>query len=66
MPYFPPFIDSLVLTNGLRGNISLKSLIPRLYGVGNRELLAIAGAFREDKGSELWPRCERRHVGRHL
>jgi hypothetical protein len=46
-------IDNFVLANGLRGNSRLKSLIPRISGnpdVGNREVLAIAGALRENKG----------------
>jgi hypothetical protein len=46
-------IDNFVLANGLRGNSSLKSLIPRIsYSPenGNQELLAIAGALKENKG----------------
>jgi hypothetical protein len=46
-------IDNLVLANGLRGNCRLKSLILRLSDnadVGNQELLAFAGALRENKG----------------
>jgi hypothetical protein len=46
-------IDNFIIANGLRGNSSLKSLTPRIsYSPenGNRELLAIAGALRENKG----------------
>jgi hypothetical protein len=46
-------IDNVVLANGLRGNSSLKSLRPRLSINAenwNRELLAIAGALKENKG----------------
>jgi hypothetical protein len=46
-------IDNFVLANGLRGNISLKSLKLRIFSnhdVGNQELHAIAGALRENKG----------------
>jgi hypothetical protein len=46
-------IDNIVLANGLRGNSRLKSLKPRRsnnYEVGNREVLAIAGALKENKG----------------
>jgi hypothetical protein len=46
-------IDNVVLANGLRGNSRLKSLRPRFSsnrGVGNQELLAIAGAVKENKG----------------
>jgi hypothetical protein len=46
-------IDYSVLADGLRGNSRLKSLTTRSLGnleVGNRELLAIAGALRENKG----------------
>jgi hypothetical protein len=46
-------IDNFVLANGLRGNSRLQSLIPRLsYSdvVRSREILAIAGALRENKG----------------
>jgi hypothetical protein len=46
-------IDNSVLTDGLRGNSRLKSLTPRISrdrGVGNQEVLAIAGALRENKG----------------
>jgi hypothetical protein len=46
-------IDNFVLANGLRGNSSLKILRPRILsssGNGNQELLAIAGALRENKG----------------
>jgi hypothetical protein len=46
-------IDSFVLADGLRGNSSLKSLKPRFSrsaGVANRQVLAIAGALRENKG----------------
>jgi hypothetical protein len=49
-------IDNLVLANGLRGNSSLRSLIPR-FGDGNREVLAIADALKENKGLvdlDLW------------
>jgi hypothetical protein len=47
------FIDNFVLANGLRGNSRLKSLTPYLPSnleVGIRDLLAIAGALRENKG----------------
>jgi hypothetical protein len=47
-------IDNSVLANGLRGNSRLKSLKPRRNsGSGeacNREILAIAGALKENKG----------------
>jgi hypothetical protein len=45
-------IDNVVLAKGLRGNSRLKSLRPCLsYGdQGDQELLAIAGALRENKG----------------
>jgi hypothetical protein len=46
-------VDNFVLANGLRGNSRLKSLIPRISnnrGLGNREVLAFAGALRENKG----------------
>jgi hypothetical protein len=45
--------DNLVLAVGLRGNSRLKSLNPRISRSpedGNRDLLAIAGALRENKG----------------
>jgi hypothetical protein len=54
-------IDNLVLANGLRGNSRLKTLTPCLSDnveVRNREILAIAGALRENKGLVkliLWP-----------
>jgi hypothetical protein len=53
-------IDNFVLANGLRGNNRLKSLTPRVssdHDVGNREVLAIAGALKENKGLvklDLW------------
>jgi hypothetical protein len=46
-------IDNLVLANGLRGNSRLKSLTPCIsynFEIGNRELLEITGALRENKG----------------
>ena len=46
-------IDNIILADGLRGNTNLKLLNPRFSGdieVCNRELLAIAGALRENKG----------------
>jgi hypothetical protein len=46
-------IDILVLADGLRGNSRLKSLRPRFSGnleVRDREVLAIAGALRENQG----------------
>jgi hypothetical protein len=46
-------IDNFVLADGLRGNSCMKSLNPRFSNnleVGNREVLAIAGALRENKG----------------
>jgi hypothetical protein len=45
-------IENFVLANGLRGNSSLKSLTPNLncHVNGNQEVLAIAGALRENKG----------------
>jgi hypothetical protein len=46
-------IDNFVLADGLRGNSRLKSLRPRFSGsqeARNREILAIAGALRENKG----------------
>jgi hypothetical protein len=54
-------IDNSVFADGFRGNSRLKSLTlhpsARNLEVGNRELLAIAGALRENKGLvelELW------------
>jgi hypothetical protein len=41
-------IDNSVIANGLRGSSRLKSL--RNFGVGNREVLAIASALKENKG----------------
>jgi hypothetical protein len=46
-------IDYSVIANGLRRNSRLKSLKTKLYenqDVGNREVLAIADALRENKG----------------
>jgi hypothetical protein len=46
-------IDYSVFANGLRGNSRLKSFSPHNSGnpeVGNQELLAIAGALRENRG----------------
>jgi hypothetical protein len=46
-------MDNFSLANGLRGNSRLKSLRPRISinrDAGNRELLAIAGALRENEG----------------
>jgi hypothetical protein len=46
-------IDNFVLVDGLRGNRRLKIWTPRLSNnsdVGNQELVAIAGALRENKG----------------
>jgi hypothetical protein len=46
-------IDNSVLVNGLRGNSRLQKLRPRFSNNpedGNRELLAIAGSLRENKG----------------
>jgi hypothetical protein len=46
-------IDNSVLANGLRGNSRLKSFRPRLSNTpedGNREVLEIACALRENKG----------------
>jgi hypothetical protein len=46
-------IDNFVLADGLRGNRSLKSLRPRISDdleVGNRELIGIASALKENKG----------------
>jgi hypothetical protein len=46
-------IDNVVLANELRGNSRLQSLRPRLSNnveVHSREILAIAGALRENKG----------------
>jgi hypothetical protein len=46
-------IDNFVLANGLRGNSRLKSFRPCLSNnveVRSREILAIAGALRENKG----------------
>jgi hypothetical protein len=53
-------IDNLVLANGLRENSRLKSFRPHLSDSpddGNREILAIAGTLKENKGLvnlELW------------
>jgi hypothetical protein len=53
-------VDSFVLANGLRGNNRLKSLTPRVsrnLELGNRQVLAIAGALKENKGLlilDLW------------
>jgi hypothetical protein len=43
-------IDNSVIANGLRGNSRLQSLEPRFSNNSNREVLAIAGALRENKG----------------
>jgi hypothetical protein len=46
-------IDNSILANGLRGNSRLKSLIPRISNNnedGNREVFAVAGALKENKG----------------
>jgi hypothetical protein len=46
-------IDNFALADGLRGNNRLTSLRPRIFSrhdIGNQELLAIAGALRENKG----------------
>jgi hypothetical protein len=46
-------LDNYVLADGLRGNSRLKSLTLRSFGIhedDNREILAIAGALRENKG----------------
>jgi hypothetical protein len=46
-------VDNFVLADGLRGNSRLESLRPRFsrnLEVGKRQLLAIAGAVRENKG----------------
>jgi hypothetical protein len=46
-------IDNLVLAEGLRGNSRLKSLRLRISdnsGLANREILAIVGALRENRG----------------
>jgi hypothetical protein len=54
------YIDNFVLANGLRGDSRLKSFKPRISrspGVGNPEVLAIAGALKENKGLvdlDLW------------
>jgi hypothetical protein len=54
-------IDYSVLADGLRGNSRLKSLRPRISSKeedGNRQVLAIAGALRENKGLvELYLSC---------
>jgi hypothetical protein len=50
-------IDNIVLANGLRGNSRLKSFRPRIsrdLEVANQELLAFAGAFKENKGLVDW------------
>jgi hypothetical protein len=47
------YIDNSLLADGLRGNSCLKSLSLRISGnfeLGNREVLAIAGALRENQG----------------
>jgi hypothetical protein len=46
-------VDNIVLADGLRGNSRLKSLRPCLsydLGVGDQQVLAFAGALRENKG----------------
>jgi hypothetical protein len=46
-------IDNVILADGLRGNSRLKLLKFRISSsleIGNREILAIAGALRENKG----------------
>jgi hypothetical protein len=46
-------IDYSILANGLRGNSRLESLTPCLaydHDAGNHEVLAIAGALKENKG----------------
>jgi hypothetical protein len=54
-------IDTFVLADGLRGNSRLKSFRQHFSGnisVGNRQVVAIAGALRENKGLvELGLRC---------
>jgi hypothetical protein len=47
------YIDSSILANGLRGNSRLKSLRPRISNhrdAGNRDILAIAGGLKENRG----------------
>jgi hypothetical protein len=47
------YIDNVVLANGLRGNIRLPTFKPFLFGSDedrDRQVLAIAGALRENKG----------------
>jgi hypothetical protein len=47
------FVDYSVFANGLRGNSRLKSIMQEFsegVEIGNREVLAIAGAVRENKG----------------
>jgi hypothetical protein len=47
------YIDNSVLANGLRGNSRLKSLTPRCCDsceVADRQVLAIAGALKENRG----------------
>jgi hypothetical protein len=46
-------VDNIVLADGLRGNSRLKSLRPQISDspeVADKEVLAIAGALRENKG----------------
>jgi hypothetical protein len=54
-------IDTFVLADGLRGNSRLKSFRQHFSGnssVGNRQVVAIAGALRENKGLvEFGLRC---------
>jgi hypothetical protein len=50
-------IDNFVLANGLCENSRLKSWRPNISSnvdVGKREVLAIAGALRENKGLSTW------------
>jgi hypothetical protein len=43
-------IDNIVLADGLRGNSRLKVFRPLISNNGNRQVLAIAGALKENKG----------------
>jgi hypothetical protein len=58
-------IDYCVLANGLRGNSRLKVFIPSLssnFEVGNRQVLAVAGAVKENEGLVDLDFCDGRCV----
>jgi hypothetical protein len=67
------YVDNIAFADGLRGKSRLKSFTQRLSSsteVGNQEVLAIAGAVRENKGlvdlNLSFLLGEWRNVGCHL